>query len=172
MSIFIPRYIQYLIIKNITTTSRYGLVLCNNTKYITLVVNSIKIYKESQTILVNDNNFVSLLTVDNFLTNYIYVWDLFFLKKIKFKGKGYKIWKHKNVLFLIFNHSHITWFISFNILFRKLSKQKFIFMYKNYFYLQKNLFNICNIRPINLFTKRGIRLSKQLVLKKTGKRLS
>jgi hypothetical protein len=35
------------------------------------------------------------------------------------------------MLFLIFNHSHITWFIFFNIILRKLTKQKVIFMYKD-----------------------------------------
>jgi hypothetical protein len=76
------------------------------------------------------------------------------------------------MLFLIFNHSHITWFIFFNIILRKLTKQKVIFMYKDRLFLMSYLKQLYNIRPINLFTKRGLRFSKQFILKKTGKRIS
>lgn len=52
----------------------------------------------------------------------------------------------------------------------KFSKQKYTFIYKNFTILNNILIKIYNIRPLNLFTKRGIRFTQQKVFKKIGKR--
>ena len=44
-----------------------------------------------------------------------------------------------------------------------------MFVYKNFKYLNNTVLKIYNVRPINLFTKRGIRFTKQKVFKKVGK---
>jgi hypothetical protein len=44
-------------------------------------------------------------------------------------------------------------------------------MYKNNLTLVDNLKKLYNIRPVNVFTKRGIRFARQKILKKTGKRV-
>jgi hypothetical protein len=173
VSLFIPKNINILIINNIY--NKRGVVLYNNKNYIFIATNLIKVYSQSNMLLINSLYYTNYTNYNNLivpLETYVYLWDLFFLKKIKFKGKSYKIWKNKNMLFLIFNHSHITWCIFFNLLFKKLHKQKFIFISKNCLLLTNTLNKIRQIRPINLFTRRGLRLSKQRILKKTGKRMA
>lgn len=107
VSIFLPQHIKVLIINNKNT----GLIIYNKKNYIILKIQKVNIYKLSNTLLINNLCYVNKTNQSNAviaLIKYIYLWDLFFIKKIKFKGKGYKIWKNKNMLFLIFNHSHIT----------------------------------------------------------------
>lgn len=58
----------------------------------------------------------------------------------------------------------------FKILFQRMAKQKYIFISKNYKYLSQLIQYIYKIRPFNIFTKRGIRLSQQKIYKKIGKR--
>ncbi len=44
-------------------------------------------------------------------------------------------------------------------------------MYLKYNHLQKNIVNtILNVRYINIFTKKGLRESRQIILKKKGKK--
>lgn len=103
--------------------------------------------------------------------------ELFFLKfnttsnkKLKFSGKGYKIVKRWLNLRLHLNTSHNQWVFFFKTIVIKNQKQKFIFLNKNAEQLIKLVVNIVKIKFINIFTKRGLRLSKQKILKKIGKR--
>jgi hypothetical protein len=89
--------------------------------------------------------------------------------KIKFTGKGYKIKKNsKNSLVLLFNRSHTTTIWWKNIFLKKLKKYK---MYIKYTKMNTKIIEtITNIRPINIFTKKGLRKSRQVLLKKKGKK--
>lgn len=89
--------------------------------------------------------------------------------KIKFTGKGYKIKKNSNKsLVLLFNRAHITTLWWNNIFLKKLKKYKFYINYNN---INKDLIlSILKIRPINIFTKKGLRQSRQILLKKKGKK--
>lgn len=91
------------------------------------------------------------------------------LSKIKFTGKGYKIKKNtKNSLILLFNRSHLTSIWWKNIFIKKLKKYKIIVKYTP---INSQVINtIINVRPINLFTKKGLRISRQILLKKKGKK--
>lgn len=89
--------------------------------------------------------------------------------KIKFIGKGYKIKKKKKkTLFFFFNRSHscILWWR--NIHYKKLKKYKT--------YLRSTIpighivNRILNIRLINVFTRRGLRLTRNILYKKKGKK--
>lgn len=172
MSIFIPYNINFLILKHLIYNNNYILIIYNKKNYIILITLTLIFFKKSNTLLINSNNSISLSFANNYLSNFINTWNIFFLKKIKFKGKGYKVVKNKNFLYLIFNHAHLTWFIFFNIICYRLRKQKYIFIYKNFKLLNQIAKNIYNIRPINIFTRRGIRLSKQKIFNKIGKRTS
>jgi len=71
-----------------------------------------------------------------------------------------------------FGKSHMT-SISFNkLIFRKLTKNKIFFITKkiNYIEFVKSLIN--KIRKISIYTKRGLRLTRQKIYKKTGKKSS
>jgi hypothetical protein len=89
--------------------------------------------------------------------------------KIKFSGKGYKIKKYKNnSIILMFNRSHITSLWWRGIFLKKLKKYK---IYIKYNYLHtKIISDLINIRSINIFTKKGLRQSRQILLKKKGKK--
>jgi hypothetical protein len=89
--------------------------------------------------------------------------------KIKFSGKGYKIKKNcKQSLVLLFNRSHMTTIWWKNIILKKLKKYKLYIKcnYKNLLLTQ----TILNIRPVNIFTKKGLRSSRQILKKKKGKK--
>jgi hypothetical protein len=88
--------------------------------------------------------------------------------KIKFSGKGYKIKKNNNKsLILLFNRAHITQMWWKNIILKKLKKYKIYIKHTN-----NNNFieTILSIRNINIFTKKGLRKSKQVLFKKKGKK--
>jgi hypothetical protein len=89
--------------------------------------------------------------------------------KIKFTGKGYKIKKNTtNNIQLLFNRAHITniWYKNITIL--KLKKYK---MYVNYTNFNEKILNtILSVRPVNIFTKKGLRSARQILLKKKGKK--
>jgi hypothetical protein len=89
--------------------------------------------------------------------------------KIKFTGKGYKIKKNtKSSLVLLFNRAHTTVIWWRGLFLKKLKKYK---MYLRYTNKNKNIINtIINVRPINIFTKKGLRGTRQILLKKKGKK--
>lgn len=167
MDLYIPKKLNFFIIK---ANNKFILVIYNNNLYIYIKIKTIQYYKASKILLLNKLYYRDNTISSSYISNFIYIWDSFFLKKLKFKGKGYRILTKKDLLIFSFNHSHITWFLFFNIICRKYTKQKYIFIYKNNSKLNDILSNIKNIKPINIFTKRGIRLSTQKVFKKIGKR--
>lgn len=53
---------------------------------------------------------------------------------------------------------------------KKINKYKFILKSLNIKKLNKNSNYAVNIKPLNLYTLRGLRLSKQIVFKRKGKK--
>lgn len=90
--------------------------------------------------------------------------------KIKFAGKGYKIKKKtKNSILFLFNRSHITTLWYKNIKIKKLKKYKLYLIYTN---IYNNITNtLIKIRKINIFTKKGLRKSRQTLIKKKGEKI-
>ena len=93
---------------------------------------------------------------------------LFF--KLKFKGKGYYVFKNKrNTISPQFGFSHRLHLYSFSLSVRFLSKTK-VFLIG---LAKSDLFKIATefraMKPINVFTGRGVRFAKQVVYRKTGK---
>jgi len=88
--------------------------------------------------------------------------------KIKFTGKGYKIKKNtKQSLIMLFNKSHTTTLWWNNIFLKKLKKYKIYIKYNN---KSSNIIQtILGIRPINIFTKKGLRVARQILKKKKEK---
>lgn len=114
------------------------------------------------------NNFFKLFF--NYFKNLLYSFTKIFFRKLKFKGKGYYIFKnYRNTIALQFGYSHMLYVYSFFVTVKFLSKTS-VFM----FGINKiNLLNRSNalykLRPINVFTGKGIRFSRQIVYRKTGK---
>jgi hypothetical protein len=89
--------------------------------------------------------------------------------KIKFTGKGYKIKKNsKKSIILLFNRAHMTVLWWNNIFIKKLKKYK---MYIKYTPSNKKIIQyLLKTRLINIFTKKGLRTSRQVLFKKKGKK--
>ena len=88
--------------------------------------------------------------------------------KIKFNGKGYKIKKHNtNSISLIFNRAHITKFFFQNIFLKKLKKYKIYMRYTKK--CLKSVNELICTRKVNIFTKKGLRVTRQILKKKKGK---
>jgi hypothetical protein len=71
-------------------------------------------------------------------------------------------------MILIFNRAHITVIWWRNIILKKIKKNKF------YVKLTPKTLNFINtilkVRHINIFTKKGLRTSRQILFKKKGKK--
>jgi len=90
--------------------------------------------------------------------------------KIKFKGKGYYIYKNKrNTITPQFGYAHRLYLYSYFTSVKFLSKTSIIiFGYQLQDLIQIGL-GVKQMRPINIFTGRGVRFSRQIIYKKVGK---
>lgn len=92
------------------------------------------------------------------------------LLKLKFKGKGYYIYKNKrNTITPQFGYAHRLYLYSYFVSVKFLSKTSIMLFGFNKDDLVKIGLGIKQMRPINIFTGRGVRFSKQIIYKKVGK---
>ena len=93
-----------------------------------------------------------------------------FFRKLKFKGKGYYIYKNKrSTITPQFGYSHRLYTYAFFTSVRFLSKTSILVFGYNQAEVTDISFRIRSMRPINIFTGRGVRFTKQVVYKKPGK---
>ena len=90
--------------------------------------------------------------------------------KLKYKGKNYRWHRRKRGLVLRFGHSHLIYMRKpISVFLKKKGRMRIIFFGTNielmYFFLK----NIILWKPANVYTGRGLRLSRQRLLKKAGK---
>jgi ribosomal protein L6P/L9E len=128
--------------------------------------------------LLNVSSFSQLNIINRIskkLTAVFKSWDSYYFIKIKFKGKVYKLTKYKkNNLKLSFGRCHKTILAVRSLFLRKKKKVKNKCMIYGSSLKHINLSKclIVNTRPINMFTQRGLRLSRQIVYRKIGKKSS
>ena len=134
-------------------------------------INSLNFDQNTSVIVINYiyiNSFSRL-----YINSLFHMFNLFFtpfINKIKFKGKGYYIYRnYRNTITPQFGHSHRYYLYAYFINVRFLTKTKVLMFGVN----KKDLLELSLIlkkfRPINIFTGRGVRFSKQLIYKKAGK---
>jgi len=88
---------------------------------------------------------------------------------ISFFGKTYKWNIKKNILKLTFNRAHKTWIFFYNVLLKKLSKNK-IRLFSNKNSSTYNFIKYINkTRKNNIFTQRGLKIKNTFMYKKRGK---
>lgn len=106
------------------------------------------------------------------LNNFLKFINIYKFIKIKFKGKGFKIgfYKNKNIMNFFFGASHINTFLIKNTIIKKINKYKFILKSNNIVELINLSKNIINIRKINFYTLRGLRNSRQMLIKRKGRK--
>lgn len=108
-----------------------------------------------------------------FLKNLFFSLQNYFLKKIKFKGKSYKIEKvnkKKYVYEFNFGHSIFTCVNVKNAKIKQIQKIKLFLWSTNNIKLMVDATIIRSLRPWNKYSQRGLRLGKQLIYKKAGKK--
>lgn len=90
--------------------------------------------------------------------------------KIKFKGKGYYVYKNaRNTIAPQFGYAHRVYIYSFANSVKFLSKTKILLFGFSKNDLFVSGYELYRTRPINIFTGRGVRFARQVVYKKTGK---
>lgn len=116
----------------------------------------------------------NLIMAGNKLNKLLFNINNFFFEKVKFKGKGFRVrFKRKNeILKFTFGHSHINYIFINNAStkIKKLGKYKYVLKCKEYAKLHLILKTICSVKPINIYTKRGIRTGRQVIYKRKGKK--
>lgn len=122
-----------------------------------------------------NKNLNCLVAEKNIRLNFFYLnkflKDLIFLNysKISFNGKGFKLKKISNFFLFNFNNSHIKGLIQKKIKIIKNNKNSFLLFFKG-----KNnnlLFNFLgNLFHLNVYTKRGIKFEKKIVMQKKIKK--
>lgn len=90
--------------------------------------------------------------------------------KLKFKGKGYYVYKNKrNTITPQFGYAHRLYLYSYFVSVKFLSKTS-IYLFG---LVKSDLlwvgYGLKKMRPINIFTGRGVRFAKQVIYKKQGK---
>jgi ribosomal protein L6P/L9E len=93
-----------------------------------------------------------------------------FFTKLKFKGKGYYIYKnYRNTITPQFGYSHRLYLYSPHNYIRFLSKTSLVLFGLNVRDVSISAKKLFMWRPVNIFTGRGVRFSKQIFYKKLGK---
>jgi hypothetical protein len=108
-----------------------------------------------------------------FLSSLKKVWRQFYIVsfvKTRYSGKGYKVYLKKlNRIFLQFGLSHKAYVNSNQSFFTFYSKSKLFFLGYNKKTLYDFIYRFIRLRYLNIFTLRGLRLSRQKMFKKVGK---
>ena len=167
-------FLKYTILCDIDYTYLYfynkNYILC-----IRAIKQSIKVSINNQYFLnfffLNFNLNYQIPNLEKKLNNTIKQFCIYNNLKIKFTGKGYKIKKvSTNSFIFVFNRAHILLLYYKNIFLKKIKKRKIHMKYIGF--LLKNQINpiFKEIRYVNTYTRRGLRLSKQVIYKRRGKR--
>lgn len=95
-----------------------------------------------------------------------------FFRKIKFTGKGFRLtsFKKKRAFEFIFGYSHMYILYINKIFYKRYSKYKYIFFSKNSEQLKITSKEITNVKPLNVYTLRGLRETKATVVKRKGRK--
>lgn len=116
------------------------------------------------------NKFSNL--INSVINNLLFCFNRLWHVKIKFTGKGYKIKrkKKKKSIKFYFYYSHVNVIMLRNAKLKQRKKNKFIIKTWDKNNLKVTTKKILSIRNLNVFTKRGLRSSRQVIFKKTGKK--
>lgn len=176
-------YIQYYVIPNtyktlIITNSRKNYIYIKFYSQLYYLIVPLPVKNISLKFDVNTNqiliktfyNNIFNKLCSNILTNFIKTFNKPIFRKINFKGKGYYIYKnYRNTVTPQFGYSHRLYLYTSYLYIKFLSKNSLIIFGLNLNNLIYTSLKIVNWRSINIFTGRGVRFSKQIVYKKSGK---
>lgn len=172
----LPPFWNFNVLSPLTKSPYYKLLhFYTNTYYFNIVlpVNRLNVTFDHGTRVISFSvRFSSncLIPYINFVRLIFNVFHKPFFQKIKFKGKGYYLFKNRrNTITPQFGFSHRIYVYSYSVVVKFLTKTKVFLFGLSKQDLLSSSYSIKAMRPINIFTGRGVRFSKQLVYKKTGK---
>ena len=173
-SLYIPEYWNVAVVANVDLNSSV-LYITNPNYYLNFSFKNLQgfVHLDSYT---NTVLFKSVYT-NSYYSPFIRTFEstlLNFIKptfmKLKFKGKGYYIYKNtRNTVAPQFGYSHRLYIYSYFTAVKFLGKTKVIVFGLNKLDILHSSSLIKAKRSINIFTGRGVRFSKQVVYKKQGK---
>lgn len=169
----IPPVIENIIFKD--KNNNINMVIYNNNKkmIISLDEKKFKFDPETNSLLIIKNflNYEDKKNINKF-HNFLKSWDMYFFNKIKFKGKGFRIrfFKKLRLVKFFFGKSHKSYIFYKKTIVKRINKYKFLIKNINKSVLMRNKKMTTNIRPMNLYTLRGIRCTRQIIGKRKGKK--
>ena len=93
--------------------------------------------------------------------------------RVVFRGKGFRVRKFKSINKLTLNFGHSHWaklaLDVRNFFFKKLRRQNYICLLKNFKQFKVFQKTIKFIKNLNVYTKRGLRLRRQFIKRRFGK---
>ena len=163
--------------KKINEKENLNIFMFNNKKEYKLTVDINNKYlmfdKWTNTILIDKSKINFLNNKINKIFNYfLNSWNSYFFNKIKFKGKGFRIkfFKKIKLIKFYFGRSHKTFVLLNKIKRKRINKYKFLLIGLNKTNVVNNVVKVVKIKPINIYTLRGLRCSKQIIFKRKGKK--
>ena len=173
LQLYIPFNWNFILLKKNKNLS--NIYIYSTDYYYIIPINTCLLFfkfdKHINTIMFNflfKNNFNPIFW--NYCKTLFFSFSKIFFLKLKFKGKGYYIYKNiRNTIALQFGYSHLFYLYSFFITIKFLSKTTILLFGINKLDLIKNSKLLYHIKNINIFTSKGIRFSRQIIYKKTGK---
>ena len=151
------------------------LYLFNSTYFINFACmnNLSSIAYDNQTRTLEFNYFSSsevYRTYLNALTSLFRRFSLPYFLKIKFKGKGYYMYKSsRNTIAPQFGYAHRVYVYASATSVRFLSKTKVVLFGLSARDVLAASHGVKKTKPINIFTGRGVRFARQIIYRKTGK---
>ena len=173
--LYVPNIWNLLIFKNSLNTNYSYLYLYSDFYFFYIPLAklflTLKYDIQTKSILIEllfSNNFTKIFL--NYFKLVFFSFSKVFFKKLKFKGKGYYIFKNKrNTIALQLGYSHLLYVYSFFINVKFLSKTSIFMFGLNYFDILNRSNAFFQLRSVNIFTGKGIRFSRQIIYRKTGK---
>jgi len=171
-----PTFWKFLVLKPLLVTNHYLVcLLLHSTYYLKFVLPtkplSLHLDRHTSSVLFTFNCDVDRIKLFyQKLTQLIRLFYLPFFLKLKFKGKGYYVYKNKrNTITPQFGFSHRNYVYSSSLNVKFLSKTKVFLFGLSKIDALRVAYTFKRLKPINIFTGRGVRFSKQLIYRKTGK---
>ena len=173
--IFIPFNFNFIVYKKLNIQKINYIYIYTNSYYqlipVFTILNNFFFDKNSNSCLISfkyANNFYKLYW--HFFKNIYNSFFSWFSKKIKFKGKGYYIFKNlRNSIALKFGYSHRMYIFMNKVNVKFLSKTSVLLFGLNLNEIIKKSFEFYYTRTHNIFTGKGVRFAKQIIYRKAGK---
>lgn len=165
VKVFLPNNINLICLNN----KYFYLYNLNNFLFFNFHEYNFFFNKHLNIIKLNIKNKVINFKSKKFITTFLFTWDNFFFSKIYFLGKGFKLKKFNKTIHFNFIYSHKNILLNNHTLIKKIEKTKLLLASKNYKSLIELIQKIIKIKPLNSYTKRGLRRTKQIFYKKKNK---